>query len=59
VDASSAWVLQSTEVADRIKRDRRAVSIEDITEDDLKLIEASVMEAGHEELDMELKDWLP
>jgi prevent-host-death family protein len=53
-------VLMSAEEYDRLKRrDRRAVSIEDITEDDLKLIEASVMEAGHEDLDKELKDWRP
>lgn len=53
-------VLISADEYERLKRrDRRVVSIEDITDEDLKLIEDSRMEAGHEELDEELKDWRP
>jgi PHD/YefM family antitoxin component YafN of YafNO toxin-antitoxin module len=53
-------VLVSADEYQRLKRrDRRAVSIEDITEEDLKLIEASEMEPGHEHLDKELEGWRP
>lgn len=53
-------VLISADEYERLKqRDRRVVSIKDITDEDLKLIEDSKMEAGHEELDEELKGWRP
>lgn len=51
-------VLISAEEYGRLKRrDRQVVSIEDITQDDLELIERSAMESGHEHLDEELKGW--
>ncbi len=53
-------VLVSADEYQRLKRrDRRAVSIDEVTDEDLKLIEASVMEPGHEHLDEELQDWRP
>lgn len=53
-------VLISCEEYGRLKRrDRRVVSIDDITPEDLKLIEASTMEPGHEHLDKELEGWKP
>lgn len=53
-------VLLSSEEFERLKRrDRRAVAVETLGEEDLALIEASRMEPGHEHLDEELRDWHP
>ena len=51
-------VLVAVEEYERLKRrDRRVVAIEDITEEELKLFEATEMEPGHEHLTEELKGW--
>ena len=53
-------VLLSVEEYNRLKRrDRRVFRAEDISDEDLALIEAAVMEPGHEHLDEELEGWQP
>jgi hypothetical protein len=41
------------------RRDRRVVSIEDFTDEDIALIAKSEVPSGFEHLDEELKDWQP
>ncbi len=53
-------VLISAEEFRRLqRRDRRVLSIEDFTEDEITAIEAAEFPEGHEHLDEELKDWVP
>jgi prevent-host-death family protein len=53
-------VLISAEEFRRLKRrDRRAVSIDDFTEEEITAIAAAEFPAGYERLDEELKDWVP
>ena len=53
-------VMISAEEYHRLKRrDRRVVSIEDFTDEDMALIAKSEAPLGFEHLDEELKDWQP
>jgi prevent-host-death family protein len=53
-------VMISAEEYRRLKRrDRRVVSIEDFTDEDIALIAQSEVPPGYEYLDEELKDWQP
>lgn len=50
-------VLVSVEEYARLKRrDRRAVAIDQVSAEDIRLIESSLMEPGHEHLDSEMGD---
>ena len=53
-------VVLSVEEYERLKRrDRSAIKAEDLTEEELALIEKAEVPPGHEHLDDELKDWKP
>ena len=53
-------VMISAEEYNRLKRrDRRVVSIEEFTDEDIALIAKSEVPPGFEHLDEELKDWQP
>jgi prevent-host-death family protein len=53
-----ALVLLSVEEYERLKRrDRRVVSLEDITEEEMARIAKADVPADHVHLDAELKDW--
>jgi PHD/YefM family antitoxin component YafN of YafNO toxin-antitoxin module len=53
-------VVISAEEFERLKqRDRRAIRLEEFSEDDIALISKSEVPPGHEHLDAELKDWQP
>jgi prevent-host-death family protein len=53
-------VLLSVEEYERLKRrDRRAVRLEDFTEEEMALIAEADVPAEHAQLDAELKDWRP
>jgi prevent-host-death family protein len=53
-------VVMSYEEYDRLmRRDRRVVAVEDLTEQDLDEIASSRMEPGHEHLDAELDAQAP
>ena len=53
-------VLISTEEYRRLKRrDRRVVTIDEVTDEEAALIAAAQYPEGYEHLDEELKDWNP
>jgi prevent-host-death family protein len=53
-------VLLSVEEYQRLKRrDRRALKIEDMTDEQLAAVEAAQVSERHRYLDDELKDWKP
>ena len=56
-DAARCVVL-SAEEYDRLKRrDRRVITVEEMTDEDLELIKNSKMPPGYEYLDAELDGW--
>jgi len=53
-------VLVAAEEFERLqRRDRRAVRIEDFTDEEMELIAKSEMPSGYEHLDKELEGWKP
>ncbi|RAI45151.1 type II toxin-antitoxin system prevent-host-death family antitoxin [Rhodoplanes roseus] len=52
-------VLSAEEYARLKRRDRRVVTLEEFTEQEVALIAEAEVPPGHEHLDAELKDWRP
>jgi hypothetical protein len=56
-DAARCVVLSAEEYGRLKRRDQRVITVEEMTDEDLKLIENARMPVGYEHLDLELDGW--